>query len=64
MCMLYKFFKISVVIFIRKLIYMYSMKFVFCIVLYEKKIVLKEFVYFYIDLKKKEDIFIYMVKMN
>lgn len=62
--MLYKFFKISVVIFIRKLIYMYSMKFVFCIVLYEKKIVLKEFVYFYIDLKKKEDIFIYMVKMN
>lgn len=44
---------------------MYSMKFVFCIVLYEKKIVLKEFVYFYIDLKKKEeDIFIYMVKMN
>lgn len=57
--MLYKFFKISVVIFIRKLIYMYSMKFVFCIVLYEKKIVLKEFFYFYIDLKKKRYIYIY-----
>lgn len=58
--MLYKFFKISVVIFIRKLIYMYSMKFVFCIVLYEKKIVLKEFVYFYIDLKKKKKIYLYI----
>lgn len=34
-------------------------------VLYEKKIVLKESVYFYIDLKKKEeDIPTHMAKMN
>lgn len=42
---------------------MYSMKPVLRTVLYEKKIVLKESVYFYIDLKK-EDIPTHMAKMN
>lgn len=53
MCTLHKSLKTSAAIFIRKSIYMYSMKPVLRTVLYEKKIVLKESVYFYIDLKKK-----------
>lgn len=64
MCTLHKSLKTSAAIFIRKSIYMYSMKPVLRTVLYEKKIVLKESVYFYIDLKKEEDIPTHMAKMN